>query len=168
MRILALLLSIGAAMGAGSINAKAHGYCSGGFVWPLWGFGLGLGLGSALSYRAEYPSYDSYRYTTTTYSYTPPANPQPAAGIEQIEPSQPAQATDPIWVPSAPGTGRWVPDPTPYRYTPTPAPIARPQVSTAQPGSEIQKVSYTSSPGGVPLYSISREVVKPATGSASQ
>ncbi|HYG35414.1 MAG TPA: hypothetical protein VEC99_11550 [Clostridia bacterium] len=162
MKTLGLVLGIAATLCTSTLNTQAHGRWHGGGFWPIWGFGLGLGLGTALSYR-EYPSYytyyPSYTYTYPSYAYNPPANPpQPATPPPAATPSAaPAVSQDPTWVPSTPGTGKWVPDPQPYRYQP--AKSFRPAVTVPTPNVEVvvtQRVNFATSPGGVPLTIISR------------
>jgi hypothetical protein len=116
--------------------------------WP--GFAVGIGLGAIAtcldySYRRSEPVY--YAVPTSVYSYNPPVYSAPATPAPAVPADPPKPA---VWVPASPGTGQWVPDPTPYSYAGS---VLEPR---AKPASSSSTVSQTSSPGGVPVYAISR------------
>jgi len=144
MKKIGLTLSLVLALGG---NAMAHGcwHCWG--FWPSFSVGIGLGgvFGCSLGVRpgcscycgCGYPAY-SCDYSQPAYAYAPPAN--------YVDPPQPS-----AWVPSTPGAGRWVPDPTPYSYTPA---VTAPR--PAEPKTALrQVVAITRSGDGIPVYSIS-------------
>lgn len=143
MKRIGFVLSIVLSLCAGAVNVQAHG-CG---FWPFWGFGLGLGLGAAWSYPAwgyTY-SYPAWTYAPPVYAYDPPAANVPAAA--PVQPPQP-----PVWKPSTSGAGHWVPDPTPYRYTPaTSSRAAMASPAAASPPA----VTVAKSAGGVPVYTLS-------------
>ena len=151
MKRIGLVLSIGLSLCAGSLNVQAHG-CG---FWPFWGFGLGLGVGAALSwpaYSCAY-AYPAYTYGYPPYAYAPPAYaydpPVAQAPVRTPPPPAPQPPPPPVWNPSTPGAGHWVPDPTPYRYVPSSAAGA---AATSPP----ETVTVTRSVGGVPVYTVSR------------
>jgi len=136
-------------------NALAHGHLH---VWGCWPpFSIGIGLGTicgwslhscpAYCYHYSYPAY-SCAYSPPSYASAPPANyVAPAATV----PSPRTAPAPSDWVPSTPGAGEWVPDPTPYRYTP-PVAAKKPVRPKAAPA---QMVTVTRSPEGIPVYIIS-------------
>ena len=154
MKRIVLVATTGLALCAGTMTAGANGCC----FWPFWAFGLGIGLGAAVTAASTpkyvYPVY-SYPYAPPAYSYyypphpvyTHPASIAPAATAPELD----YQAHS--WVPSTPGAGRWVPDPQPYRYV---------QSNESQPVKPLSQVypmtvstfSTVSSPGGVPVHVI--------------
>jgi hypothetical protein len=157
MKKIGLILSLVLAIGG---NAMAYCCCNFCGLWPsfsvgigLGGFGCSLGAGPCYCYCGcgyPYPAY-SYAYSqpACTYGYAPGANYiDPPAAV----PGPAARAPEPSpWVPSTPGAGRWVPEPTPYRYTP-PVTAARP----AEAKTVLRQVVASScSPEGIPVYSIS-------------
>ena len=116
MKKIVLVLTTALSLWVGSPNAVAHGGGCGVGFWPFFPFGIGLGIGysfAACNYGYRYPGYvysqpTSYAYPPTTYN-------QPAASA----PVASAPPESPVWVPSTPGAGKWVPEPHPYSYTPT-------------------------------------------------
>ena len=153
MKKIGLTLSLVLALGG---NAMACGY------WHVWGFwpsfsrGIGLGgvFGCSLSlspacgcyFGCANPVY-SCAYPQPAYAYVPGSS-YAAPPLVIPSPAQPPEP--PAWVPSTPGAGRWVPDPTPYCCTPC-ATASRPaEVKTAPP----HVVTVTRSPEGIPVYSI--------------
>jgi hypothetical protein len=154
MKKIGLALSLVLALGG---NAMAHG------CWHCWGFwpsfSIGIGLGGAFGCSlglcpgcycycgCGYPAY-SYAYSQPAYAYAPPANyVDPPAAVPS-----PAKGPEPSpWVPSTPGAGRWVPDPTPYSYTPAVTATRPAQAQTTL----RQVVTMTRSGDGIPVYSIS-------------
>ncbi len=155
MKKFALTLSLVLALGA---NAMAHGHWHVCGFWPSFSVGIGLGgvFGCSLGTwpgccycGSGYPAYGyAYSQPSYAYAYPPPANyvDSPAAA------PSPARAPEPsYWVPSTPGAGRWVPDPTPYSYTPAVS-ATRPAQATA---ALRQVVTVTTSPDGIPVYNIS-------------
>ena len=159
MKRIVLLAGTGLALCAGTMTAGANGCC----FWPFWAFGLGIGLGAAVTSAASTPRYVypvySYPYAPPAYYYPPhvaythpaPATPSQAPVAQTA--AAPAPALDhqaQSWVPSSPGAGRWVPDPQPYRYV---------QSIESQPVKALNQVypmtvSIVSSPGGVPVHVI--------------
>ena len=154
---------IGLILGFGMVlctNALAHGHWHGCF-WP--GLSLGVGLGPLFScsfdcscwcppyYCYASPSY-GYAYAQPSYvydstpSYARLVNNAPTLFSAQgngTEVSAPRE-----WVPSSPGTGKWVPDPTPYIYAP---PFRPRRVTPARTG---QTVTATRNVDGIPVYTI--------------
>jgi hypothetical protein len=147
MKKLGILLATALTLSTGSVRVQAHG-CGGCDWWPFAAFGLGLGIGSAVTY-ATTPRYPAYSYTyvyppPSVPAYAPPSAPQaaPTSVYARHPVSLPAIAHAPqhaiyapqvaaCWVPSTPGAGRWVPDPNPYRYAPVIAPSGFPSEPTA-------------------------------------
>jgi hypothetical protein len=132
----------GYAYGHGYRHGYSHG-CGYGVGLPLLTFGLGLGLGSIFSEPA--PDYTVRYVYPETYVYAPPA--RVAAPVPAPQPALPV--VTPPWTPSSPGTGRWVPEPRPYSYTPTAAPAAEVKV-TRKPVSASTDTAR--SPGNVQVY----------------
>ena len=148
MKKLGILLAISLTLSTGSFRVHAHG-CGGCDWWPFAAFGLGLGIGSAVTYAATTPRYPAYSYTyvypqPSAPAYAPPSAPQAAPtsvyARRPVSPPATAHAPQPAiyapqvatcWVPSTPGAGRWVPDPNPYRYAPVIAPSGLPSERTA-------------------------------------
>jgi len=144
------------------MTAGANGCC----FFPFWAFGLGIGLGAAVTAAASGPKYVypvySYPYASPPYGYyyaprpayshpAPAAPAQPAPG--QTDPAQTAPEPDlqaHAWVPSSPGAGRWVPDPHPYRYVQSNEGLPIKLVGQVYP----MTVSTISSPGGVTVHVI--------------
>jgi hypothetical protein len=151
MKRIVLGLGIALSLSVGTVAARAHvrwGVGIGWPFWPCWSVGVGVGAGwGCWGGPAGYYSYPAYSYPV--YGYSPP----PAQTLSPPDPAPPAAPaptalTAPAWVPSTPGTGAWVPDPTPYRYTPA---------ATTQPASTAraaagQTTVVTRSPEGVRLY----------------
>lgn len=166
MRIRGVLASLAIGFSLSAFNASAYGCYGWGFGWPLLSFGLGLGcgfgtglaVGASWNYPAYSYSYPVYAYNYPVYTtrvYTPPVyvqNPVPAtAPAASVATSAPAPQVQQAWIPSSPGAGGWVQDPTPYRYTPdNPSSLAK----ASPPPS--QSVAITRSVGGVPLYVVTR------------
>lgn len=157
MKRIALALGAALTLLANPITVNAHGGCFG--FWPFWplAFGTGIALGTAAYHDScYYPryvyagppyAYYPYRAAPTTYVTTVPGAPAP---IVNDMPAPPTSAPAADWVPSSPGPGHWVPDPHPYAYAPG-KPEQRLPVA-AMPAA--QTVTVTSSPGKVPIYTI--------------
>jgi hypothetical protein len=144
MKTIGLVLSVALTLCTGTLNARAHGGgCGGCFFWPFMAFGLGLALASS-----------SQAHTVSYYPVcVPPAGP---AYAPQAPAAEPASAPAPVtasWVPSTPGSGKWVLDSQPYSYVPARVIAAH---STDAPTTRV--VVVTNSPGGVPLHIVSRTV----------
>ncbi len=147
MKKIVFVLVAALSLCAGSVRVQAHGGYCGPFFWPFIPFGLGLGIGysmAAANYRYGYPTYvysqpTYYAYPSTTHS-------QPAATVAV----PPTAEESPVWVPSTPGTGQWVPDPHPYQYTPT-TPAKAATVVTPNLNVAVSRL-----PGGVTVYTIGR------------
>jgi hypothetical protein len=148
MKKFGLTLSLVLALGG---NAMAHG------CWGFWpGFSVGIGLGGVFGCSlgvcagcgcycgCGYPAY-SYAYSQPACAYSQPAYAcAPPTGY--VDPPQPS-----AWVPRTPGAGRWVPDPTPYSYTPR-ATTTRP----AEAKTALRRVvTMIRSGDGIPIYSVS-------------
>jgi len=110
---------------SGTVSTKAHG---GDCWWPAVAFGLGLGINLAASYHATYNasvSTSAYSYSPPSYAYHPGRYYVASASAPAVTRVTPASTETRTvvaptgWVPSAPGPGKWVLDPHPYRYTPT-------------------------------------------------
>jgi hypothetical protein len=131
-------------LGMGSMSARAHGgYCYGPGFWPL--IPLAFGIGAALSCAAN-----SQSYTYPTYGYNLPVVSNPPAETSYAAPAP----QNPLWIPSTPGAGHWVPEPTPYRYIPA---ERTNMVSKARAiGATTQTITITHSAGNVPVYVVSR------------
>jgi len=148
MKRMMLMMSVAASLAAAPLTASAHGgfgFC----LWPLWPLSVGLGfsLGCASTYHASCPDY-GYCYRSSVYAYTPPTvYTTPAIPVASAPVEAPAPVT-PVWVPSTPGAGHWVPDPTPYSYSENAAP--KPRVATTP--STPPSVTVTHSPGNVKVY----------------
>ena len=137
-------------------NAMACGWCC---FWPSFSIGIGLGgiFGCSLGVGpgcycycgCGCPAYScAYSRPAYAYSYAPAANYiAPPAAVPG-----PARAPEPSpWVPSTPGAGRWVPDPTPYSFTPAATATTLPEAKPA-----LRKVvTMTRSRDGIPVYTIS-------------
>ena len=154
MKRIGLVTSMALALCAGTVNASANGCC----FWPFWAFGLGIGLGAAVTSAATAPRYSypvyTYPYSVPAYSYHEqppvyahhaPARPAQTAPAPTATPAEPERLA---WVPSSPGAGRWVPDPQPYRYVQSNESPPVKGLSTVG----AMTVSMVSSPGGVPVH----------------
>jgi hypothetical protein len=154
---------------------EAHA-CGVGFSFcvPFLSFGIGLGLGAPCAgpaYGCAY-GYPAYTYAQPAYACAPPASYIPPVAAA---PAAPAVAETPVWMPSTPGPGHWVPNPEPYNYVPgqtagrpNAAGTERSQTTVVAPNSQTpdsklqtrtasrQTVSISTSPGGVPVYFVSR------------
>lgn len=160
-RTLSVVIGLAIALGSFAPKARAHGWCGG--FWPLWGFGLGLGVGTALSYSYNHPVYYYGYYSYPAYSYPVCAPSAPTAYPAQANytpvptpavSNPPTPRPDPVELPSTHGNGKWVPDPTPYRYPP--APVSNLAIPANSNVVVTQRVSFTTSPGGVVVYILSR------------
>ncbi|MGO8677182.1 MAG: hypothetical protein ACLQVX_15090 [Limisphaerales bacterium] len=158
MKKIGLILSLVLTLGG---SAMAHCCCHFWGFWPSFSVGVGVGgigcsVGGCSCYcygcGCGYPAYSypacgyAYSQPAYTYSYVPAASyADPQATVA------PASAPAPsAWVPSTRGTGQWVPDPAPYRYTP-PVNASRPADAKA---TLRQVVTSTCSPEGIPVYTI--------------
>jgi len=144
--VLCVVLTLSAATASFKARACGFGFHVG---LPCVSLGVGFGLGLGCSYPVYecgygWPAY-TYTYAEPAYAFSPTADPAPAASASVAPVSQPSG-----WVPATPGVGHWVPDPTPYRYTP--GPEAK-QTSVATP-PVVETVAMTSSLGGVPVYRV--------------
>ena len=147
MRKIMLVLTTTLGLCTGGVNVQAHGGYCGPYFWPFIPFGIGLGIGysiAACDYRARYPV---YVYPQPTYYSYPSATYSQSAATVAVAPAAPES---PVWVPSTPGTGQWVPDPHPYNYTP--APPGKVAIMVA-PNSTV---AISRSPGGVQVYTLGR------------
>ena len=147
MKSFRLLLGVALTLVMGTISSQAHGcgYC---FPWPLLTFGLGVGLGAAVSsphYVYPTSTYVPAAYVPPPVSYAPPATASPAPVAQTAPPPAP------LWVPSTPGAGHWVQDPAPYRYEP--AVTAR---TVTPPPPRPHQVTVTDGPGSVRVYVVNR------------
>lgn len=154
-----IILGIALSLSGSTFSVRAHGGCYG--FWPFWPFALGAGLAIASVASAQNHSSPTYVYTPAEYSYPysspPPQNPTINPLTQTPAPSGPAVQPEPnplsSWVPSSPGAGHWVPDPTPYTYSQAPQPKSTPAIM-AEPRTEV--ITLTHSAGNVPVYTISR------------
>ncbi len=127
-----------------------------GFVGPLLGLGVGFGLGAAWS--CNHPR--EYYYSYPAYPYSPPVYySQPQAGAPAT-PAAPVPRQPTVWVPSSPGAGEWVPDPTPYTYAATPITNSTPAKVQTTP----QTVTVTRSAGDVPVYVVNASPAPSSSG----
>jgi len=121
------MLSIGIALCAGTAGFHARAGGVGVHIClPFFSFGIGLGLGfpcaaqvygcAAPVYTCASPVYACARPMCGNYACSAPAYyDPPEQAVASIDPIvRPA----PMWVPSTPGAGHWVPDPQPYNCTP--------------------------------------------------
>jgi len=155
MKRIVLGLAVAATLCTSSINVRAYGcYYGGPCFWPFWPLALGAGiaLGSSIAYSHSYSS-PTYVYAPPpyAYSYSQPANTyssstsvQPASVQHDSSAPAPVYAEVSPWIPSTPGAGHWVPDPSPYTYGAARAPVV------------VETVTVTNSIGGVPVYTVSR------------
>ena len=133
-----------------------HGYGSycGGYPW--WpGLAIGIGLGAICSsiWHSSSGYANSYDYPAVSYAYAPPTHGTGEAATQPATPLAPAvqeALVTKVWVPSSPGAGKWVPDATPYSYSPT----AEIVLAKAAPVKTAPKVSVSRSAGGVPVYCV--------------
>ena len=152
MKRTALILGIVLTLSGSTTNLRAHGGCYG--FWPFWPlalFGAGLAVASVASANSSptyvyappaYPYGYAYSYAQPQHSYAAPPAQAPAA---------PAHYEVASWVPSTPGAGHWVPDPTPYSYNP--AVETKVVVSAPEPAT---LVTVNRSAGNVPVYTVAR------------
>jgi hypothetical protein len=156
MKRTALILGIVLTLSGSTSNLRAHGGggCYG--FWPFWPlalFGAGLAVASVASahssptYVYVPPAYP-YGYAQPQHSYVAPPAQAPAA---TSAPAAPTHYEIASWVPSTPGAGHWVPDPTPYSYNP--GIQTKIIVSAAEPAT---LVTVNRSPGNVPVYTVTR------------
>ena len=156
MKRMALILGTVLALSGSAGNARAHG-CYG--FWPFWPLALGATI--AIASAASAHSSPTYVYAPPAYPYGYPYSyPQPhnSSGPQSAQPSSldsaPAFSTfeqASHWTPSSPGTGHWVPDPTPYNYAAGVQPKA---VASLEASSQV--VTVTRSNGNVPIYVVRR------------
>ncbi len=141
MRTIGLVLSVALTLCTGTLNARANGGgCGGCFFWPFMAFGLGLALASS-----------SQAHTVSYYPvYVSPPGPVYVPQTPAAEPANPPAPVATSWVPSTPGSGKWVLDPQPYSCLPARAIASHPTVAPA-----TTVVVVTNSPGGVPLHIVS-------------
>jgi hypothetical protein len=146
MRTTGLVLSVAMTLCTGTLSARAHGGCGGGcFYWPFWAFGIGLAAAYSCQAYSVSRSQPVYTYVPPACVYSPPAG---EAAPAAVAPALQATALTAVWVPSTPGTGKWVPDPKPYSLKPRVAVAA-----AAAPATST--VIVTNSPEGVPLHIVS-------------
>ena len=136
MKRTSLILGIALTLSSSTANLRAGGCCG---FWPFLPLAFaGIAIASAAS-----------AHSSPTYVYAPPPYPYgypysyPQSHAPDQQPAQvPSGATAPAmssveqgshWVPSSPGAGHWVPDPTPYVY----APVAQSKLvaTTARPAA---------------------------------
>jgi len=145
-------------LSAGGMNARAHGGgCYGGCFWPF--IPLAFGIGAAVAAAASSHSQPVYVYAPPSYPYySPPVSSAPASAAAAYEPAAnhlvAASQPPPVWFPSSPGAGHWVPDPMPYSYATRALVNNGVKRPTAREG---QTVTVTHSPGTVPVYVISHQ-----------
>jgi len=153
MRRTALILGIALTLSCSTGNLRAHGGCCG--FWPFWPLALGAGIAIAAASAHSEPTYvyvpAPYPYGYAQPHYVPSAQPTqvPSAPSASV-PTAIEQASR--WVPSSPGAGHWVPDPTPYNYDP--GAQTRVLASSVQPATQL--VTMTRSVGNVPVYTVAR------------
>jgi hypothetical protein len=143
--VLCVALVLSAATSSFQARACGFGFHVG---LPCVSLGVGLGLGLGCSYPVYECGYGwpAYAYAQPTYAYPAADYPSPAA----IAPAAPVVSQPAAWVPGTPGVGHWVPDPTPYRYTPA---LGAKQTSAAS-APPAETVAVTSSLGGMPVYRV--------------
>ena len=155
MKRTAIILGIALTLCSGTGNLRAHGGCYG--FWPFWPLVLGAGIAiasvasahnSAPTYVYAAPAYP-YGYTQPLYSHNTSSAQTPAAANAPVAPPSNEISS---WVPSSPGTGHWVRDPTPYRYDP--GVRDNPSIVAAEPTAPI--VTVNRSVGNVPVYTVTR------------
>jgi hypothetical protein len=160
MKRISLLLGIALTLSSGTANLRAGGCggCGGCAFWPFALFGAGVAIASAASAHSS----PTYVYAPPPYPYYYPYSyPQSPAPSSQQPAQDPSGSTAPAmssleqaarWVPSSPGAGHWVPDPTPYVYEP----VAQSKLvaTSAQPATQL--VTVNRSAGQVPVYTVTR------------
>ena len=156
MKRISLILGIALTLSSSTANLRAGG-CGGccGF-WPF--LPLAFGAGIAIASAASAHSSPTYVYVPPPYYY-PYSYPQSQAPSSQQPVPNPSGSTAPAmssleqasrWVPSSPGAGHWVPDPTPYVYKP----VAQSKLvaTNARPATQLLTVNRL--PGQVPVYQV--------------
>ncbi len=157
MKTIRLILGTALILCTSTVRAPAHGCGFGFYVGIPFLVGIGFGIGAGCAYPAygcayHYPAYPYYPHPA--YAYNPPANyAPPLAATPEPSPAAPVVTQSPVWVPSTPGAGHWVPDPQPYQYAP-PVAAKPPPSATSDPA---QTVTVTKSPEGIPLYIITAQ-----------
>ena len=158
MKRTALILGIVLTLSGSTSNLRAHGGCYG--FWPFWPlalFGAGLAVASVASAHSSptyvyappaYPYGYAYSYAQPQHSYVAPPAQAPAP---TSAPAAPAHYEISSWVPSSPGPGHWVPDATPYSYSP--GVQTKMVVSAAEPATFV---TVNRSAGNVPVYTVTR------------
>lgn len=151
----ALVFGIALTLISSTGNVRAHGGCYG--FWPFWPLVLGVGIAIASVASAQSHASTEYVYVPPEYPYAyrsshaqPQAASTPAADLNlpaSTTSSPPEQNSLSDWVPSSPGPGHWVPDPTPYCYHPEAGNKIAPSVLAA-----TNIVTITRSAGNVPIY----------------
>ena len=149
MTSLALVLTMGTAVSASACGIGFHldlGFLS---------FGLGFGFGRPYPYPA-YACHYGYGYPACGYAHPPyaydaGANYSQPAAVTATAPSVPET---PMWVPSTPGVGHWVPDPTPYQYAAKPA--AENGTATLAPTVAVNRL-----PGKPVVFTLTQEAGRP-------
>jgi hypothetical protein len=153
MKRTSLILGIALTLSSSTANLRAGGCCG---FWPFLPLAF---AGIAIASAASAHSSPTYVYAPPPYPYGYPYGyPQPHAPSQQ--PAQvPSGATAPAmspveqashWVPSSPGAGHWVPDPTPYVYQP----VAQNKLVATSARPATQLVTVNQSAGHVPVYTV--------------
>jgi hypothetical protein len=157
MKRTALILGIALTLSGSTANVRAHGGCYG--FWPFWPLAFaGVAIASAAAASAH--SAPTYVYVPPAYPYGyaypqsqhPSGTPPTQAPSSMAAPTQSAFEQASRWVPSSPGAGHWVPDPTPYNYDP--GVQTKVIASSVHPASEL--VTINRSVGDVPVYTVAR------------
>ena len=151
MKNLRIGLVVVLSLGASALNSQAHGGgLHFGFGLPCLSFGIGFGLGAACTYPVcDYGyGYPVYPYLQPSYGYAPVATPTPVVTSAVVDP--PASPKPSIWEPRLPGSGKWVPDPEPYRYL---AP-GKAQTLATSGAKSTSTITFSRSPEGVLIYTV--------------
>jgi hypothetical protein len=149
MKRICMIFGVALTLGSGALSAGAHGgYCYGPGLWPI--IPLAFGLGAALSCAAggESYSYPVYASAPEAYAYEPASTSGQMPQTAQVA-LAPQNA---VWVPKTAGAGHWVPDLTPYSFSPL---VSNNKSSGASNVTNLTVTTITHSPGNVPVYIVS-------------
>jgi hypothetical protein len=116
---------------------------------------LAFASGIAIASAASAHSSPTYVYAPPPYPYGYPYSYPQSHSPSGQQPAAPANSTfeqASHWVPSSPGAGHWVPDPTPYVYEPVAQ--ARMVAASARPATQLVTISRPA--GQVPIYTVTR------------
>jgi hypothetical protein len=153
MKRISLILGIALTLSSSTANLRAGG-CGG--CCAFWPFALALGAGVAIASAASAHSSPTYVYVPPPYPYGYPQSHAPASQQPAQNPpvsSAPAMSYVELgahWVPSSPGAGHWVPDPTPYVYEP----VAQSKLVATSARPTTQLVTVNQLPGQVRVYTV--------------